>query len=62
MDFERGSIFGGLMTTVVFVGFTFLLVYDLTYNISNKPYAFEVRDKFMAPEEFMATKVNLGDY
>ena len=62
VDFERGSTLGGLITAVVFVGFTFLLVYDLQYNISNRPYTFEVRDKFMAPEEFRATKVNFGDY
>ena len=50
------------MTAVVFIGFTSLLIYDLSYNIENKPYTFTVRDKFMSPEEHMATKVNLGDY
>ena len=62
VDFERGSILGGLLTAVVFIGFTTLLVYDITYNISNKPYNFDVRDKFMSPEEHIATKINLGDY
>jgi len=37
-------------------------VYDLSYNISNKPYTFEIRDRFMSPEEHMNTKLNLGDY
>ena len=62
VEFERGSTLGGIITAIVFVGFTFLLVYDFSYNISDKPYTFEVRDKFMAPEEFMATKVNFGEY
>ena len=62
VDFERGSAFGGIMTAIVFIGFIALLVYDLSYNISNKPYTFEVRDKFMSPEEHMATNINLGDY
>ena len=62
MDFERGSTFGGIMTSIVFVGFASLLVYDTTYNISNKPYSLEVRDKFMSSEELMATQVNFGAY
>ena len=51
VDFERGSTFGGIMTAFVLVGFIGILVYDLTENIRNKPYTFEVRDKFMSPEE-----------
>ena len=62
VDFERGSTLGGIITAVVFIGFTYLLLSDLSYNISNKPYTFEVREKFMSPEEHMATEVNLGDY
>lgn len=62
VDFERGSTFGGLVTALVFTGFIYLIVYDLQENINNKPYTFEVRDKFMSPEEHMATKVNLGDF
>ena len=62
VDFERGSTLGGVMTLLVFIGFTFLLVYDFSYNISNRPYTFEVRDQFMALEEFNATKVNFGEY
>ena len=62
VDFERGSTLGGILTAVVFIGFTYLLLSDLSYNISNKPYTFEVREKIMSPEEHMATKVNLGDY
>ena len=61
MDFERGSTFGGVLTAIVFVGFVYLIVYDLQYNINNKPYTFEVRDRFMSPEEQKATVINLGD-
>ena len=50
VDFERGSTFGGIMTVVVFVGFISLVMYDLTENINNKPYDFNVRDKYMSPE------------
>ena len=46
----------------MFVGFTGLIVYDLSYNISNLPYTYEIRDRFMSPEEHMATELNLGDY
>ena len=62
VDFERGSTFGGIITTFVFVGFIFLLVYDLQENINNLPYTFEVRDKYMSPREHKARVVNLGDY
>ena len=62
VDFERGSTFGGIMTAVVFVGFTALLVNDLSFNITNKPYSFDVRDKFMSPEEIIETDVDLGAY
>ena len=51
VDFERGSTFGGVMTALVLVGFIGILVYDLTENIKNKPYTFEVKEKFMSPEE-----------
>ena len=62
VDFERGSTLGGLITAIVFIGFTALVIQDLSYNLSNKPYTFEVRDKFMSSEEHMATEVNLGAY
>ena len=62
MDFERGSTLGGIITAIVFTGFTALILNDFFYNISNKPYSFEVRDKFMSSEELKATKVNLGEY
>ena len=60
VDFERGSTFGGIMTTVVLVGFIGILVYDLEENIRNKPYTFNVRDKFMSPEETRNAKVIMG--
>ena len=62
VDFERGSTFGGVMTAVVFVGFIYLLVYDVQENIRNKPYTFEVRDKYLSPKEHNAAVVNLGEY
>ena len=62
VDFDRGSTCGGLLTAFVFAGFVSLLVYDLSVNISNKPYTFEVQDKFLTPEEKLAASLNLGDY
>ncbi len=50
------------MTAVVFIGFTALLVNDLSFNITNKPYSFEVRDKFMSQEEMIETNIDLGAY
>ena len=61
VDFERGSTFGGIVTAFVFVGFIYLIVYDLSENIRNKPYTFEVRDKFMSPEQQKAAVVNIGE-
>ena len=60
VDFERGSTFGGIITTFVLVGFIGVLIYDLTENIRNKPYTFTVRDKFMSPEETQKAKVFIG--
>ena len=62
VDFERGSIFGGLLTAFVFVGFVSLLVYDLSDNVSNKPYTLKVEDRVMTAEEHQATRVNFGDF
>ena len=60
VDFERGSTFGGIMTTFVLVGFIGVLVYDLSENIKTQPYTFTVRDKFMSPEETRNAKVIMG--
>ena len=60
VDFERGSTFGGIMTAFVLVGFIGILVYDLSENIRNKPYTFEVRDRYMSPEETRNAKVIMG--
>ena len=49
------------MTSLVFVGFIYLIVYDLQSNISKKPYTFEVRDKYMSPEEHLAERVEVGE-
>ena len=62
MDFERGSAFGGILTAFVFTGFISLLIYDLWDNIENKPYTFNVQDKYMTPEEHRATTLNLADF
>ena len=62
VDFERGSTFGGLVTAVVFVGLIYLIISDLQENINNKPYAFKVQDKYMTPEEHIATRLNLADF
>ena len=49
VDFERGSTFGGIMTSILFMGFIYLIISDLYDNINKKPYTFEVRDKYMSP-------------
>ena len=62
VDFERGSTFGGIVTMIVFVGFIYLILSDLSDNINNLPYTFEVRDKYLSPEEQRATAINLGQH
>ena len=62
VDFERGSTFGGIITTFVLVGFIGVLIYDLKENISNKPYTFKVRDRSMKKEEVGETELNFADY
>ena len=61
VDFERGSTFGGVLTTVVFVGFIYLILNDLSDNINNKPYTFDVKDKYMSPKELRSTVINLDE-
>ena len=48
------------MTAFVLVGFLGILAYDLQYNVNNRPYTFNVRDKFLSPEEHHRTKINLA--
>ena len=62
VDFERGSTFGGIVTMMVFVGFIYLILNDLSNNINNLPYTFEVRDKYLSPKEQRERVVNLGEY
>ena len=62
VDFERGSTFGGILTAFLFTGFISILLYDLAQNVRNKPYSFIVQDKFMTPEEHVATRVSLADF
>ena len=61
VDFERGSTFGGIVTTVVFVGFIYFILSDLSNNINNLPYTFEVKTKYLSPEEHRNTVVNFGE-
>ena len=50
IEYERGSVFGGLMTVAVFIGFGYLLWSDVTVNLRDKLYTFDVRDKFLSEE------------
>ena len=60
IEYERGSVLGGLMTVGVFMGFGYLLINDISYNINEKPFTFEVRDKAMSVDEASDTEVNLA--
>ena len=51
IEYERGSVLGGIMTVSIFMGFGYLLINDIQYNINEKPFTFEVKDKFMSSEE-----------
>ena len=51
IEYERGSVLGGLMTVGVFLGFGYLLMNDISYNLREKPFTFEVKEKFMSSEE-----------
>ena len=51
IEYERGSVLGGLMTVGVFMGFGYLLLNDFSYNVNQKPFTFEVKDKFMSADE-----------
>ena len=46
---------------MVFIGFIYLILSDMTDNINNKPYTLEVKDKYLSPEEHEAAGVNMGD-
>ena len=50
IEYERGSVFGGLMTVVVFVGFGYLLWSDITTNLNDKLYSLTVRDRLLSSE------------
>ena len=50
IEYERGSVFGGLMTVAVFVGFGYLLWSDVSINLREKLYSFDVRDKLLSAE------------
>ena len=48
------------MTIAVFIGFGYLLMNDVSYNHNEKPYTFEVKDKFMSSEEASETVLNMA--
>ena len=50
------------MTLSVFMGFGYLLITDISYNISEKPFTFEVKEKFMSIDETGATVVNFAEH
>ena len=45
----------------MFVGFIYFILSDLSDNINNLPYTFEVKDKYLSPEEHANTVVNFGE-
>ena len=62
IEYERGSVFGGLMTVAVFLGFGYLLWSDVSINLKDKLYSFTVRDKFMTAEQCGSTDINFQAY
>ena len=50
------------MTVGVFMGFGYLLINDIMYNINVKPFTFEVKEKFMSEEECSETEIHLDQY
>ena len=51
IEYERGSVFGGIMTVAVFIGFGYLLFNDVIVNINQKLYTLNVRDKLLTEAE-----------
>ena len=47
IEYERGSVFGGIMTVAVFMGFGYLLWNDVITNINEKLYTLDVRDRLL---------------
>ena len=60
IEYERGSVLGGLMTVGVFLGFGYLLLNDISYNLNKKPFTFEVKEKYMSAKETAETSLNLA--
>ena len=48
------------MTVGVFIGFGYLLLNDISYNLTEKPFTFDVKDKFMSAKDASAMDINLG--
>ena len=42
------------------MGFGYLLINDIRYNLNEKPFTFEVKEKFMSEAEASETKLNLA--
>ena len=47
------------MTVAVFFGFGYLLWNDVSTNLNDRLYSFEVRDRLMSAEECGSTEINL---
>ena len=62
IEYERGSVLGGILTLAVFVGFGYLLWSDVSINLNEQLYSFDVRDKFLSDEEAGETEINFQAY
>ena len=60
IEYERGSVFGGLMTVAVFMGFAYLLLNDIRYNLKEQPFTFEVKEKFRSGDQASKTGFNVA--
>ena len=58
IEYERGSIFGGIMTVAIFAGFGYLLWNDVVTNINERLYTLDVRDKLLSESETSNFEVN----
>ena len=58
IEYERGSIFGGLITVAVFIGFGYLLWNDFVTNLNEKLYSLTVRDRLLSSEQCGNTEIN----
>ena len=59
IEYERGSVFGGIMTVAVFIGFSYLLWSDITTNLNDKLYTLTIRDRLLSSEECGSKDINI---